>query len=214
MEGRISTRLTVVRAGIRSTDRTTSATSSGAIFQLALAGSGTEIRIYTARHNIRHADTVLAVVQHHRFGEAIQPELRSIVRCATGKWVLAREAADVDDRPAAALAQAAECLRCSSRTLRSGWFPSLFPFFECEVGDRAKIPRPALFTRMSNPPKRLVDELEEILKPVGIAHIHAKPGNVATVLSESSLAAPSTALLDRPQIATAAPSRASDSAIA
>ena len=39
MEGRISTRLTVVRSGIRSTEITTSATSSGAIFQLAATGA-------------------------------------------------------------------------------------------------------------------------------------------------------------------------------
>ena len=48
---------------------------------------------------------VLTMIKHHCFIEAIQAEFRGIVGCAAGERVFARQAADVDDGPAATLAQ-------------------------------------------------------------------------------------------------------------
>ena len=128
----------------------------------AQARSGTEIRIYTAWHDIGHADLIFAMIQHHRFGEAIQPELGRIVSCATCKWILPGKAADVDDRSAASWLEAAVCLPCSSRTLRSRLVSSVtFQSSKVSSATGRKIPIPALFTRMSNPPYVRVDEAEE-----------------------------------------------------
>lgn len=56
-----------------------------------------ELRVNASRHDVAHAYVVLAMVQHHGFGEAIESEFRGIVSGSPSKGILSREAADVDD---------------------------------------------------------------------------------------------------------------------
>ena len=94
-------------AGWRSRLTTTSATSSGAIFQSAPFDSSPpdEPGRHRARHHVADADVVVAHLLHQRLAERVQARLRRAVGGAAGNGVLAGQAADVDDVAAAALAQ-------------------------------------------------------------------------------------------------------------
>ena len=52
-------------------------------------------------HDVAHADVVVPQLLHQRLAEGVQAGLRRAVGGAAGERVLARQAADVDDEPAA-----------------------------------------------------------------------------------------------------------------
>jgi hypothetical protein len=58
-----------------------------------------------ARHHVADPDVVIAHFLHERFAECIQAGLRRAIRGALRERILPRQAADVDDEPAATRAQ-------------------------------------------------------------------------------------------------------------
>src|ERR1039457_5070303 len=61
-----------------------------------------EFRVHAPRHNRADTYMVIAMVQHHRFAETVEPKLRGVITRAAAEGVLPGQAGDVDDEPAAA----------------------------------------------------------------------------------------------------------------
>src|ERR1019366_6158961 len=106
-DGRSSTRLTMVRAGIRNTMDTASATSSGAIIQLVSAGPGFsrsagEFGIDAAWHDGTDAHVVVAMIQHQCLGETVKTKFCRVIAGASAEGVARGEAGDVNHESAAA----------------------------------------------------------------------------------------------------------------
>src|SRR5205807_1638307 len=74
----------------------------GGYLPTAIARGVSEVGVDTAGHNRSDADLVVAMVEHHGFGEEIEARLRRIIGSASGERVLAGETRDVDDEAAAA----------------------------------------------------------------------------------------------------------------
>src|SRR5690606_15677133 len=60
-------------------------------------GQSREVRLDATGHDAADLDSIVADVEHHRFGEAQQPELGRVVCGATGHRVLSGQRPDVDD---------------------------------------------------------------------------------------------------------------------
>ena len=95
----------MVRAGIRSTRDTDSATSSAAIIQLVSSGRGfpgvPENSVSTLP-GMMEQTRILPVIQHEGFGKSIESEFRRVVRSAATEGVACGQAGNVDDESAAA----------------------------------------------------------------------------------------------------------------
>ena len=174
----------MVRAGMRSTMATASATSSGAIIQLGISGAvewpAGECGIHAARHNGGDPHVILAMVEHHGLGESVETELGGVVAGAAAERVLARQAGDVDDESAAALRRNGPAPRASSRTVRSGSGRC------CDASPRSVIsatlrntPSPALLTRMSRPPNSRSIAAKNLRTAATLADIGGIPGHAA-----------------------------------
>jgi hypothetical protein len=71
----------------------------------ALAASPPRSLSPPSPHHVTDADVLVPEFLHQRFAERVQTRLRRAIRRAVRKRIIAREAADVDDEPAAATAQ-------------------------------------------------------------------------------------------------------------
>src|ERR1039458_2490395 len=60
-----------------------------------------EFRVHAPRHNRADSYMFIAMVQHHRFAETVEPELRGVITGSAAEGILSGQAGDVDDEPAA-----------------------------------------------------------------------------------------------------------------
>ena len=107
-----------------------------------------------SRRDHAHADVVVTNFLHERVGKCVDARFRRAVRGGFDERIGAREAADVDDRAAAAPPKMRN--RRVTGVVDPGRFVSRISDHCAGVmsATSAKMPTPALLIRMSSPPKR------------------------------------------------------------
>ena len=150
-------RLGRLREGNVTSSRTSSATSSGAIFQSAPVRRPRPPKPVATEpgHDVADADVVVADLLHQRLAECVEPCLRRAVCRAADKRIFTGQAADVDDPSAASALEVRQRRATAVEDSAQVRVDHVLPVRRGHVGNVANRPTPALLTSTSSPPNCL-----------------------------------------------------------
>src|ERR1700733_1195162 len=104
----------------------------GSDLPISFCCSCTKVCIDASWHNVRDSHVVVAMIQHHCFGETIQSKLRRVVSGATSETILPCQTAYVDDVTAATILHASQRFTRAIKRSREIRLDGLPPFFHAE----------------------------------------------------------------------------------
>jgi hypothetical protein len=119
----------------------------------------------------------MPVVEHHGLAESIQPEFRGIVSRPTRKWILPREAADVDDCPSPAVAESRQRLAATEEHTGQVRVESGSPFLVSKLGYWAKNSDARIIYEDVHSTEFPVYEGEKIVNLFRVPYVHGSAGD-------------------------------------